>query len=354
MSSRRDRARTLIITLGIVGPALAGCKDPPAVDPAPGSATSGSPASGSSTPGSSTPGPVAQAGSSAPRTVQLAAPPPLAMAEPALALPALEAFVLEDAGAAPRRVQRLRPASGTATFTRTRALHERHLDAHGAFLPAVALPDLRDGFTVTTGDTPGLLALRLLPAEAAKPGPEADAALETWRRLLDGRRATIALDDRGQLGPIRFPDDPTNAHSEPARLELAAELLTRIVPFPAEPIGIGARWKVITILALEGAHAKQTATYTLLGPDRIHVKLQRVAEEQRLAAPGAPAGVTVDLVALFRRHEGDVTLDPARAIISTGRLTDELRMHIRVTRPGAPPHEDILEREGTTTFTRKE
>jgi hypothetical protein len=361
MSSRRDRARRLLVMV-VIGAGLAGCKDPPAADRArgagssgagsPGAASSGAGSAGAGSSGAASSGAgSADAPGASPRAVQLAAPGAIELAEPVIALPSLAAFVLEDAGAAPRRALRLHPAAGTATFTRTRALRQRQLDAHGAFLPSVALPELRDGFAVTAGDT-GVLALRALPAEAASPSPEADAALDTWRRLLDGRRATVALDDRGQLGPIRFTDDPSNTHSEPARLALAAELLARIVPLPAEPVGVGARWRVVTILALDGAHAKQTATYTLLADGRVHAVIQRVAQEQRLATPGAPAGVTVDLVAMFRRHEGDVALDPARALIATGSFTDELRLHIRLSRPGAPPREDILETEGTTTFAR--
>lgn len=92
---------------------------------------------------------------------------------------------------------------------------------------------------------------------------------------------------------------------------------------PAEPrrrrIGAGASWRVVTVLRQGPAYAKQTATYTLKAMTaagwRVHVKLQRVAEDQAIADPSLPPGTVAELIAMFRQLEGDVDVDPRQPLI---------------------------------------
>lgn len=333
MSSRRE-----LVALALTS--LVACKDSPA-KPVPATA----------------PAIAHDAAPAGPRVVQVAPAGTIVMAPPKIDLPRLESFQLLDAGQGTRTVLRYQLAAGTSSFLAETTLSSRHLE-HGAFSPPVKLPAIRDGFAITvSADQPGRLALRALPGEAQAASPDADAYLASWRKQLENRRMTVTLDARGQVATVGFNDDPTGTRSAQARDDLIQRLLSTIVPLPVEPVGAGARWRVVTILKQGPAFAKQTATYTLAAPGtawKVHVKLQRVAEEQRLEDPALPAGTTADLLAMFRAFEGDVEVDPAHAMITRGTLTIESRLHVKLTAAGQPAaQEQLFEDTGSVALSHQ-
>ncbi len=276
---------------------------------------------------------------------------------PPIELPKQELFKLLDPGKGPRAVLRYQLAPATVNHTVETKLQSRHLDDKGGFSAPVDLPALRDGFAVTVAaDLPGVLAVRALPGEiAGTPTPEAEAYQQTWRSLLQNRRATVTVDDRGQLGAIVFGDDPALARSMSAKDELAQRLLGMLVPLPLEPVAVGASWQVNTILRHARIYTKQTATYTLTGRTanlwKLHVKLMRIAEQQIVEDPAVPAGGTAELVAMFQLLEGDVEVEPSRSLVSKGSYTVESRVHARLQLPGSAPSEQVLEDTGSLGFS---
>lgn len=378
------RDRRLFVSVGfcVVGViALGACgggDEPPGARearkaPVAASAPSGAARSPGGAPGttkiSPVPDPASGAGGAPSARPVRAAPPPatpaptvvkqlshdVVMEQPEIQLPSRVSFQLLDPGKGPRAPLRYALAAGTAAYTTQTALTARHLDG-GALTAPVALPAMRDGFAITVvGLRARQLALRILPAEAAAPG-DTDAYLATWRTLLQNRRATIAFDDRGELSKVIFDDDPTNTRTPQAKDELLQRLLALTIPLPAEPVAPGASWRVITILRQGPAYAKQTATYSLVARAptswKLHVKLLRVAEEQRIADPSLPAGTTADLIALFRSFEGDVEIDPRYPLISSGSLALESRLHARIQPPGQSVIERVFEDLGTAVFQR--
>jgi hypothetical protein len=284
----------------------------------------------------------------------------IALDEPAIELPKQEQFRLLDAGAKTGRARlRYTLAGGAATYTTATALTTRHLSDGPAAAP-IDLGTIRDGFTITPVAAQHRLALRALTAEVTPANDDASGYLAPWRALLQGRTMNVTVDDRGQLQAITFNDDPGNARSQRAKDELIQRLLATLVPVPAEPIAPGARWRVLTILRQGPAYAKQTATYTLTARTdaawKIHLKLQRVGEPQRLRDPGLPPGTTAELVGLFRELEGDIEVGPRVPWIATGAMTIESRLHARLTPPGAGADrtvEQVFEDTGKATFGRE-
>jgi hypothetical protein len=362
MSSGRDRRATALAMIAGVTAALAGCKgESPAAstDGVAGSARAGSGAPPGSAAGQATSSPPV-APPPAPATTVRAGSNVIAFDEPKIDLPKQESFKLLDAGKGARAVLRYALAEGTTRFIAQATLSSRHLD-RGAFTDPIALPMLRDGFAITVaGDRAGKLALLPLAGEAAAPSPDADAYLTPWRTLLQNRRITVAFDARGGFSAITFNDDPTTARSGKARDELVQRLLSLIVPLPVEPVGSGASWRVVTILRQGPAYAKQTATYTLTsrspGSWKLHARLQRVGEEQRITDPALPAGTTADLLAMFRELEGDVEVEPTQPLIIGGSLAIESRLHVKLQAPGqsaAQATEQIFEDTGTFALSRE-
>lgn len=289
----------------------------------------------------------------------IAAPAPphvIVMDQPKIDLPRQEAFTLIGAGHGKRAPLRYTLAEVRVALFAQTTLSSRHLE-NNAFTAPVALPATRVGFALELAAKPrGQLALHGLPAEAAATAPGAEAYLAPWRSLLQDRKITVAIDERGQFTTIGFPDDPRAARNAAAKDELVQRLASMIVPLPAEPIGPGASWRVVTILRQGPAYAKQTATYTLTSASRagwkFHVKLQRVAEDQAIADPSLPAGTTAELVAMFRQLEGDVEVDPRQPLITGGSLAIESRLDVKLQAASQRPVEQMFEDTGTVVFSR--
>lgn len=272
--------------------------------------------------------------------------------EPKLDLPKQEAFKLVDPGTGAKApLVYAFATTGTQIEIETK-LSSRHLD-NGTWSPKVDMPPIKDGFAIASET--GNLVLRGLPGSITGTATkEAEQYLQFWKSLLQDRRASVAVDARGQFGKISFLDDPTNKRSEPSRNELANRLLVTIVPVPAEPIGTGASWKVVTVLRQNQVSVKQTATYTLIErtPEKwtIGIKVQRIGHEQTIPDPSLPKGATAELVAMLRDYTGTVEIDPRRAMIAKGALTIESRFHIKITTPGQPAIEHVVEDTGSVAI----
>jgi hypothetical protein len=194
---------------------------------------------------------------------------------------------------------------------------------------------------VTTEAGSTTVALRGLVGtigDGAAAHADADAYLGRWRALLERRRIAVAIDPRGALGTVTLQDDPTGAtgaNADDTRDELVQRWLGLAVPLPAEAIGVGARWRVVTLLRTGGAVLKQTATYRLAASAgdvwMIDVEIVRVGEQQLIDVPGLPADVSAELIALRRAVKGTLTIAATSPLPRAGQLTSESSAHARFT-----------------------
>jgi len=273
--------------------------------------------------------------------------------DPVVILPKQEVFELLEQGATTDRAPLLYAhAAGTTEhrFATTLATRQQS-DAVWSKPDAVAITD---GFAVTVA--PGApIALRALPAELGKPTTDTSLAyVKKWHDDVEGRRLTMKLDPRNTFSDPSFVDDPTSQRKAPLD-DVTQRLLVTLVPIPAEPVGIGAKWRVVTILKHHPALVKQTATYQLVARTpagwRIAVELQRIGEEQLVKDPTLPPGTAIQLIALLRRYVGTWEIDPTKVFPIGGKLDVESRMHLRVGQIGSKFSEQILEDTGTITAT---
>ncbi len=231
------------------------------------------------------------------------------------------------------------------------SLTSRHMDG-ATWSPFTRLPPIRTALVVASIGAAQLRA-RPLPGEVVGAAtPDALTYLTGWRAS-ENRRLTLGFDARGVLGPIAFGDDPTGARSRDAIDDLTQRLLSIVVPVPEEPVGIGATWRVVTVLFQRPVVVKQTATYTLLERTatawKVGVDLQRIGEEQLILDPSVGKDAMVELVALVRRYKGTVEIAPARAL-PTGTLEIESSMHLRMQPRSGPVAEQILEDKGSVVL----
>ena len=273
--------------------------------------------------------------------------------QPAVDLPRQLSFRLLDAGKGETAPLRYEVAQAEVTTRIAMTLTSRHMDG-STWSPSQTLPEIRTAFATAAIDATHVRARPLPGSVEGTASPEALAYLAGWKQSED-RRLTFALDARGQLGAIAFGDDPKTARSREAVDDLTQRLLSLVVPVPEEPIGIGASWRVVTVLTQRPVVVKQTATYTLLQRTTkawtVKAELQRIGEEQTIIDPAAISTDTkVDLVALVRRYQGTLEIAPARAL-PTGSLEIESSMHLRLQPRTGPVGEQILEDKGTVVLS---
>lgn len=270
------------------------------------------------------------------------------LSAPAIMLPKLDSFTLMERGRAPTSVLRYAIAGDAIALVETK-LSSRHAEG-GAWSAWIELA-VRDGFAIKNG------TLRPLVAEVIVPSPDAEAYLQRWKTVQD-RPLTAAIDERGQLGAVVFADDPGNVRSTVERDDITQRLLGTLIPVPAEPVGVGAQWRVVTILRQRPAVVKQTATYTLIAHTdtrwTIAVDVQRIGEQQIVDEPELPKGTAVDLLALVRHYAGSVEIDPRRSFPVAGTLAFEAHMHLRIGHlPGPTYTEQLFEDKGTLQLTAR-
>lgn len=317
------------------------------------------PAPGSGSTGSATVSEAPLPGASGHTSITQVGEPPkiIAMDEPHVDLPKQESFTLLDPGTGPRAVLRYAAPSQPQpwTVTTTSELSTRHLNG-AAWTDSVRIPKFSVDVVVTPAPAqPHHFTLRMVAPTLSAPDAEADQRVAKWRKLLEGRLATVDIDDRGNIAHLGFNDDPTLARSAEARDALFSVLRGGVLPLPEQPVGRNARWRVVTLLRLGPLYAKVTTTYTLVGRSgsrwQIRATSQEIAPQQRINDPDLPADLTAELIALFRSTDFTGEVDQARPFGSVASATVEYRIHMRLSRAGAPPVDQMFEDLGTVMMT---
>ena len=110
---------------------------------------------------------------------------------------------------------------------------------------------------------------------------------------------------------IKMPDgiDPL---TEQAMDNTKQSMKQMSAPLPAEPVGKGARWRVIMPLETNGMKIMQTAAYELLEVQgdkvKFDVEITQSAESQEMNMPGTPPGTKMSLESLTTSGKGTVEL----------------------------------------------
>lgn len=269
-------------------------------------------------------------------------------------LPQVVAFELTTPGTGKLAPLRYTRADGSSEHAIKAELTTRQLEGVDFSAP-VTVPPITDHLQVAM--TANSIVVHVKPPTIEGPTtPAAEAYVASLAGTLKERRVRVTLDDRGQLGPIALLDDPTGSPSTlPARDEIAQRMLAVVVPFPAEPVGIGATWTVAHNMRQGPVYLKQTATYRLDERTatglKLHVTITRMGEPQLVADPALPPGTYADLIALVRTLEGDITVDPSKPLATAGTLTLHSTMHVRFTTKTGPVGEQIVEDTGTLTLS---
>jgi hypothetical protein len=228
-------------------------------------------------------------------------------------------LTLLDPGGAPRAPLRyLASAAGVRVGRRLRTTLRQSISLDGAPTTQVASPPWSMAVTMIAPAAVAAPWRYELGRIELEPPETADSAqfrtiFEAWEPVA----GELAVDARGRRAPDAravFSAHLPERANEP--LKLLDDCLDAWVPvLPEEPIGVGARWRVVDELSRAGLDLQRTATFTLAGVDhgapRIHAEVAlAVPTHQRVNLVMHGEVLTLALDYWKVTIAADTTLDP--------------------------------------------
>ncbi|HEX6310501.1 MAG TPA: hypothetical protein VF152_02620 [Acidimicrobiia bacterium] len=248
--------------------------------------------------------------------------------------------VLRDPGDAPREPLRWTiPPPGTSRTTTMTMEMEFGGDAAAVSGPA-GLEMVMEMETTVVGVTPegaATVAGRILSASSPS-DPAADAALApllgdfAWESDItpDGRTLATRADIPEGL-------DPT---SEGVLEQILPQVQQATRPFPVEPVGTGATWRILEEIELGGVPVTQRTDQTLERRDgnevEISVRMRQTVEPGPIDLPGVPPEARVTVRKWRMTGKGNQVLDLAKPFDPVdSHLEGHMLQRLRVNAEGA-------------------
>ncbi len=205
-----------------------------------------------------------------------------------------------EAGAGPRRPLRFTPKVGVTQVIEMTVHIETEQTLDGEATPSQKAPPMQ--YTMETiinaADEAGDISYEFeyKTADIVDDPDVNPFVAEMWRnalKMIEGLRGKAIMTDRGINKLIKF-DRPADMNpmllQQLRQMERSMEQL--VSPFPAEPVGVGAVWKVESTIQQQGMLISQTAVVKVLAADgdRVEVRtnMTQTADPQKIEIPGAP------------------------------------------------------------------
>lgn len=238
---------------------------------------------------------------------------------------------LLDAGAEPRSALRFAPQAGqqvkvessvdtvSATFVGDRQVAQTHSPSIVHSIDAKILSASKDQFEVDwTSAYSAKNAPKVNPKELEKAQAKYAAQGPT--------HGVLTFNDRGQRLASRFDKGSED------QMRWAANL---VIPWPKEPVGVGARWETELDSPLEGIDCVVKTQYTLkaIKDGKVTLELASVTTGKPgpFSSPDVPPGVELELISMKVEFKGEQERDIARFYQEKAQLngTRELVMKIK-------------------------
>ncbi|NJM62819.1 MAG: hypothetical protein HC849_25695 [Oscillatoriales cyanobacterium RU_3_3] len=252
---------------------------------------------------------------------------------------------LLNPGAEPRQQLRLKPAINVKETSVMTLTMEMGISTPDRTVPATKVPGTALTFEtqVTKIDANGDIHYEFAYTNADVTGDTGNippAAIDSMRstlKTLVGIKGSFIADDRGfyKGGNFTLPEGGDRNLNQ-MLLQMSRSLEQMSSPLPAEAVGKGAQWRVISEPNFMGMNVKNIATYELTGWENnnvsLNVTIEQQANPQNLTSPQLPAGATATLKSLTARGQGQATirLDKLLPSRSTSSINSNSEMSVKV------------------------
>ncbi|HWL61524.1 MAG TPA: hypothetical protein VNQ32_01885 [Steroidobacteraceae bacterium] len=192
------------------------------------------------------------------------------------------------------------------------------------------------------------MRFEVISAEAG--GDSATAAqLNPTLASMKGLSGSYSLDTRGQVSGSQMGAPRAAAGIAPTAEDLQEQMQQLALPLPAEPVGIGARWRAIQQTSANGLEVTQTTEYTLRSRNadeaEVEVKIIDVSlPDLSGMVPGAEVSsatmtgggtMKIGLGSLVPRGSLDVEMAIAMSMALQG-TTQSMALHMKMNQAVAP------------------
>lgn len=270
--------------------------------------------------------------------------------KPATPQPAKARIELIDAGAKDSRQQlRYKPAVNTKELATLTLNMDMKMQFSGTEIPSKLPSTVMKMETIVTKVDPNgdiHYSFRYVDSDVTGGGSLPPNVLEMMRsqmKQLKGISGKFVIDDRGQVKSANFKA-PANLDPNTKQMldQMSQSMETLSAALPADPVGVGAKWRVIQPIQTSGISLTQTSTYELVSVDQGVVTMKgsvsQDAKFQRLNQPGTPRNIVMNLKSMTSTGQGDMLfrLDRLMPTKSTMTLTSQSEMEISSSNQGTP------------------
>jgi hypothetical protein len=252
---------------------------------------------------------------------------------------------LLHAGAEPKRAVRLQPKAGDTQKLEMIMNIGMEMSMGGNQMPKMSLPVMKMpmDISVQTVSPAGEIVYTSVLGEMGieSSADEMPGVADALRAAMGG---TKGVESKGVVSNRGIPKTSETKMAPDASPQMRQTLdqmkdsLAGItVPFPEEPIGVGAKWEARQVLKSQGMTIKQTTLCELvsLTADRAEVKLTQLqsAANQKIASPAMP-GMKVDLDKFESSGTGKSVYDLTRVIPVSAEMNSEAQMKMGMNMGG--------------------
>ncbi len=236
-----------------------------------------------------------------------------------------------NAGAAPRRALRYQMVKGASETGTMRQKLNMTMEMGGMEMPPQSLPTtvmtVRYIVSDVTADGTAAIAVEFVNVDIDAEGadPMIVEAMRPQLTGMTGLKSSYTMSATGQVSNMKFDE---NAPAAMQSMQSTTEQVS--VAFPAEPVGVGARWKALRPITQSGMTIMQDVEYVLtsLAADSmvLEVVLAQSAKDQVMDAAAMPPGASATL----RSMEGKGT---STMVVRFGSVQPamDMKMDVKMT-----------------------
>ncbi len=227
---------------------------------------------------------------------------------------------LLSAGAEPRNPIRYAISNGRKEHVSMDMTLGLSMDMAGMLMPAMQLPTMRTGADVavtdvsSAGDASYTLAFTDMAwVNAAGVDPAILTALQSMGVDVKTMTGSATVSPRGVSRNMVFDTSRvTNPQVAQMLTSMSSTAQSLTLPFPEEPVGIGAHWEARQTLAVNGIQTFQKTGFELVSRDAtsctVKTTLEQTAPAQSAALPGLPAGIDASIESMTGAGTSTMTI----------------------------------------------
>lgn len=163
-----------------------------------------------------------------------------------------------------------------------------------------------------TGDITYDIVFSDMTIDPAGADPNMVAAMQGALPSMKGMKGTAVVSSRGVHKSVNMDMSTVSPAFQQTMQAMSSSLENMSLPFPEEPIGLGAKWTVKQALSSGGMKTFQTINVELTAIDgnqiTLGVKNEQTAPPQPVSNPQLPPGATVSLVNLTGTGTGTMKI----------------------------------------------